>query len=160
MFICIWCEDENRGIGLNNSIPWKIDEDLLLFKKITLNSIVLMGKKTFLSLKKPLKNRRNIVLSRNPKFIEDWRNNNSIEIVSDVDSFIKKYKNVEKKVFIIGGKEIYDIFIEHSKILFVSKIFKSYDCDVFMNNSFDDFDLKDVTFFEDFVFKIYLNKNY
>ena len=59
--------DKKRGIGLNNSIPWYFKEDLQFFKKITLNSIVIMGRNTWESLKKPLPQRYNIVLSTTKK---------------------------------------------------------------------------------------------
>ncbi|MDE7112493.1 MAG: dihydrofolate reductase, partial [Malacoplasma sp.] len=63
MFICIWCEDLQRGIGKNNTIPWKIKEEMNFFKNTTINKTVVMGKNTFLSIKKPLVNRKNIVIS-------------------------------------------------------------------------------------------------
>ena len=59
--------DKKRGIGLNNKIPWYFKEDLQFFKKITLNSIVIMGRNTWESLKKPLPQRYNIVLSTTKK---------------------------------------------------------------------------------------------
>ena len=62
----IWAQDNNGGIGQANQLPWKISEDLKHFKKLTLNSTVIMGRKTWDSLPiKPLPNRRNIILSRN-----------------------------------------------------------------------------------------------
>ena len=60
----IWAQDKNGGIGKNNMLPWHISEDLINFKKITSNHTIIMGRRTWESLpKKPLPNRRNIVLS-------------------------------------------------------------------------------------------------
>ena len=60
----IWAQDSNAGIGKNGKLPWHVTEDLKNFKKITLNSTIIMGRKTWDSLPiKPLPNRRNIVLS-------------------------------------------------------------------------------------------------
>ena len=60
----IWAQDNNGGIGLNGQLPWHISEDLKNFKKITSNSTIIMGRKTWDSLpKKPLPNRENIVMS-------------------------------------------------------------------------------------------------
>ena len=61
----IWAQDGNGGIGKNGKLPWHVSEDLKNFKKITLNSTVIMGRKTWESLPvKPLPNRENIVLSK------------------------------------------------------------------------------------------------
>ena len=60
----IWAQDKNGGIGKDGKLPWHISEDLINFKKITSNNTIIMGRKTWESLpKKPLPNRRNIVLS-------------------------------------------------------------------------------------------------
>ena len=64
----IWAQDYDGGIGKNGQLPWYIPEDLKNFKKITLDSTIIMGRKTWDSLPfKPLPNRRNIVISRNPE---------------------------------------------------------------------------------------------
>lgn len=137
MIICIWCEDKDRGIEKNNSIPWHIKEDLIFFKKITLNSTVIMGRKTYESLGKPLINRKNIILSKTQNSI-----NEDVEIISDYNLIIDRYKFSNENIFIIGGKQIYDLFIKHSYILYVSKIKKSYDCDVVMDNSYENFEIE------------------
>lgn len=137
MIICIWCEDKDRGIGKNNSIPWHIKEDLIFFKKITLNSTVIMGRKTYESLGKPLINRKNIILSKTQNSI-----NEDVEIISDYNLIIDRYKFSNENIFIIGGKQIYDLFIKHSYVLYVSKIKKSYDCDVIMDNSYENFEIE------------------
>ena len=63
MLSMIWAEDENGLIGKNGSIPWHLPADMHYFKQITINHTVIMGKNTYLSLGKPLINRKNIVLS-------------------------------------------------------------------------------------------------
>ena len=60
---------KNRTIGKNNQIPWHLSEDLKNFKRITTNNTVIMGRKTFDSIGKPLPNRNNIVISRTPQEI-------------------------------------------------------------------------------------------
>ena len=117
----IWAQDNNGGIGKNNSLPWHISEDLINFKKITLNNTIIMGRKTWESLpKKPLPNRRNIVLSS--KIMSDIESYTSIE--SCIDSL--KTDNAQD-VFIIGGKMIYDSFFDYSNILHITFINKSID---------------------------------
>ncbi|MEY3900130.1 MAG: hypothetical protein RI962_1285, partial [Pseudomonadota bacterium] len=60
--------DRSNGIGINNALPWRLPEDLAFFKRITSGHTIIMGRKTFDSIGRPLPNRRNIVITRNP----DW----------------------------------------------------------------------------------------
>ena len=74
----IWAQDQNGGIGKKRKLPWHIPADLKNFKKLTLNSTIIMGRKTWTTLPvNPLSNRRNIVISSNS--IADVENYNSIE---------------------------------------------------------------------------------
>ncbi len=117
----IWAQDNNGGIGKNNSLPWHISEDLQNFKKITLNHPIVMGRKTWESLpKKPLPNRRNIVLSSIAM--------PNIESYTSIESCIDSLDmdNVED-VFIIGGKMIYDSFFSYADILHITFIDKQID---------------------------------
>ena len=78
----IWAQDSNGGIGKDGDLPWHISEDLKNFKKLTLHSPIIMGRKTFESLPKmhPLPNRHNIVITRNKDFkIDGVTTCNSIE---------------------------------------------------------------------------------
>ncbi|MDE6894535.1 MAG: dihydrofolate reductase, partial [Malacoplasma sp.] len=124
MFICIWCEDLQRGIGKNNSIPWKIKEEMDFFKNTTFNKTVVMGKNTFLSIKKPLINRKNIVISSTLK--KDF--NSEIIIYQNPEIFLKDYENSKEEIYIIGGKQIYDFFIPFSQKILVSKLNEKYNC--------------------------------
>ena len=102
-FSIIVALNEKNGIGLNNKIPWKCPEDLRWFRYITKNNIVVMGRKTWESLShRPLKDRINIVLSRNK--IENLPENTYC-----FDSLEKalSYEKEDKKIFVIGGSEIY-----------------------------------------------------
>lgn len=148
MFISIWCEDKNRGIGKNNKIPWNIKEDLNLFKKHTLNNTIVMGKNTFLSIGKALPNRKNIVISKTL----DASLYKDIEVYDDIEQFYNEYKNRDESIFIIGGKSIYDYFINKCSILYVSKLNSAYECDLFMDNSFDGFEIVNQKEYEQFTF--------
>lgn len=155
MFICIWCEDLERGIGLNQKIPWINKIDLELFKTITLGNVVCMGKNTYINIDKPLVNRKNYVFSKTLNF---YNLNPGFCLLNDVDKFISKYKDSKEVFYIIGGKQIYNKFLQYSKILIVSKLDKSYNCNLFMDNNFIDFNLHKVFFFDDFNCLIYVNK--
>ena len=112
----IWAQDSNGGIGKNGKLPWHISEDLKNFKKITSNSTIIMGRKTWDSLQsKPLPNRRNIVLSQTKQ--------NQVEAYTSYESCMTKLKkdNV-RKIFIIGGRSIYKLFFKTADFLHMTKI--------------------------------------
>ena len=117
----IWAQDNNGGIGKNNTLPWHIPEDLMNFKKITSNNTVIMGRKTWESLsKKPLPNRRNIVLSS--KKIDD------VESYSSIDLCLESLAGDKLgDIFIIGGKMVYNSFYNHADILHITLIDKVID---------------------------------
>lgn len=110
MLSLIVAMDENNLIGNNNCMPWNIPEDLNLFKEITSNSIVIMGRKTFQSIGRPLPNRINFVLTKDKNFFHK-----DIQIFNCPDNALKKalslQKITNKKIFIIGGKTIYEYFL-------------------------------------------------
>ena len=112
----IWAQDSNGGIGKNGKLPWHISEDLKNFKKITSNSTIIMGRKTWESLPlKPLPNRRNIVLSKTKQ--------NQVETYNSYESCIEQLTedNIEK-IFIIGGRSIYKLFFNSANFLHITKI--------------------------------------
>ncbi len=154
MITLIWCEDKDTGIGINNSIPWHIKEDLEFFKKTTLNHPIIMGRKTFESIGKPLKNRKNIIITRNKNYkVED----SSVEIYNDVNELLKRYNNQD--VFVIGGKQIYLLFNNHADKLLVSRLPNSYNCDTFMNDfNYSSFYISNVQEKEEFKIYEYLRK--
>ena len=96
----------NRVIGLNNQMPWHLPADLAWFKKNTLNKPVIMGRKTFESIGRPLPNRHNIVISRQ---IEPSDNKiSNVSWVKSIDEAISlAQKQQPDEVFIIGGGNIY-----------------------------------------------------
>ena len=112
----IWAQDQNGGIGKNGKLPWHIPEDLKNFKKLTHNSTIVMGRKTWASLpRKPLLDRRNVVLSSN--HITD------VESYKSVGQCIQTlYKDNVKNIFVIGGAQIYRHFIHRSDELHITLI--------------------------------------
>jgi dihydrofolate reductase len=116
-----------RGIGFKNKLPWNIPEDLNFFKEKTLGKYVLMGNNTYQSIGRPLRNRINIVLSNKQKGFINGVNFISLNDVSKLD------KEVKDKLFIIGGGEIYKLFIDSKEVdsIYVTHISKTYECDSF-----------------------------
>lgn len=98
MISMIFAVGENYELGYNNELLWHLKNDLINFKKLTLNKTIIMGRKTFESLGRLLPNRKHIVISNNYKIdLED------IKITNDVKEIINRYENSEEEVFIIGG---------------------------------------------------------
>jgi dihydrofolate reductase len=119
-FAAVVAHDKNRLIGGNGKILWHLPEDLKNFKKLTLNSIVIMGRKTFESIGKPLPKRLNVVLTKD----KDFRPNNCI-VYDDIRDVIRDFAE-EYQVFVIGGGEIYKQFFPHIKRIYVSLVDGEY----------------------------------
>jgi dihydrofolate reductase len=119
---------KNNVIGNKNELPWNISEDLKRFKELTSENIIVMGRKTFESIGRPLPNRKNIVLSNNKNLkIENVEVFNS---ANDVLSFYKTFSE-NKDLFIIGGNFIYKLFLEYCDHLHITFIDKNYEGDAF-----------------------------
>jgi dihydrofolate reductase len=122
--------DTDGCIGKSNTIPWHLPEDLQHFKELTLNHIVIMGRNTFESLPNgPLKNRLNIVISSQPDFIYNNTNvivTNTNNVFDIIDKNISLYTNINKKVFIIGGSQIYNMFINYCSKVHITSLIDYY----------------------------------
>lgn len=116
--------DQQGGIGIDNTLPWKLPEDLAHFKRLTTGHPILMGRKTFDSIGRPLPNRRNIVITRNP----DWRHD-GVEAVSSVEAAIALLNGAEG--YVIGGAEIYKQALPLTQRLIITEIGQTFDCDAF-----------------------------
>lgn len=127
MITLIVAMDPHNGIGIDGKLPWHIKEDLKLFKERTLNHKIVMGRKTYESIGKPLPNRENIVVTRN----QSWSNLDHFRIIHNFEEFLKENSETDEEIFIIGGAEIYQIALPFANRLAISHINKSYDCDTF-----------------------------
>ena len=111
----------NRVIGLNNQMPWHLPADLAWFKKNTLNKPVIMGRKTFESIGRPLPNRHNIVISRQIESIDNKISN--VSWVKSIDEAISlAQKQQPDEVFIIGGGNIYQQVLPLIERLYLTHI--------------------------------------
>ena len=120
--------DENKAIGKDNQLLWHLPNDLKFFKKTTSGHTVIMGRKTFDSIGKPLPNRRNIVISRNSEL--------KIEGTEIYHSILEALNNCkgEKEVFIIGGAEIYKQAEPFTNKFYITQVHHHFDADTFFNN--------------------------
>ncbi len=116
--------ERHNGIGINNALPWRLPEDLAFFKRTTTGHPILMGRKTFESIGRPLPNRRNIVITRNP----DWQHEGvdtagSLQQAADLAG--------DGEVFVIGGAQIYADALSLAARLIVTEIDADFACDAF-----------------------------
>ena len=116
--------DANYGIGINNALAWHVPEDLVRFKQITTGHAIIMGRKTYDSIGKPLPNRRSIVLTRQT----DWQPQ-GVEVVHDLAEAIRLVGDDE--AFVIGGAEIYAQALPLCQKLLVTQIHHDVQCDAF-----------------------------
>ena len=105
----------NRVIGRDGQIPWHLPEDFKWFKRLTTGHVVLMGRKTFASLGKPLPNRTNLVLSRRMEKI------GGVTVLHDLAA-LSKCHFAPREIFVIGGAEIYAQLLDRCTDLFLTVV--------------------------------------
>jgi dihydrofolate reductase len=105
---------ENRVIGANGGLPWHLPEDLKWFKSLTSGHMIVMGRKTYDSIGRPLPKRRNIVISRQSLKIE------GVEVVSSLDQV--PIPEEGQKTFLIGGGEIYRLGLAMTSEIYLTRV--------------------------------------
>lgn len=120
MITIIAAKSKNNIIGINNSIPWNLKEDMKRFKQLTIGKVVVMGRKTFDSIGRPLPNRTNIVLTRDVNTKID-----GVLVYNNLYEFI----NLFQEIIIIGGYDIYKHFIKIADRIELTLIDKEFDGD-------------------------------
>ncbi|MHB1229353.1 MAG: type 3 dihydrofolate reductase [Halothiobacillus sp.] len=106
----------NQVIGRNNTLPWYLPADLKRFKNITMGKPIIMGRKTYDSIGRPLPGRKNIVISRNPDFHAE-----GVTVVDSLDAAIEAAENAPE-VMVIGGANIYYQFLPRADRLFLTVV--------------------------------------
>ena len=116
----------NNVIGKENSLPWNIPEDLKRFKQMTSGNTILMGRKTFDSIGRPLPNRQNIVMTKDENFERE-----GIKVINGLDEALELIKKSNEDVFVIGGSKIYELFEPVANSLAITRILKDSEGDAF-----------------------------
>ncbi|MGR9087161.1 MAG: dihydrofolate reductase [Gammaproteobacteria bacterium] len=116
----------NRVIGLNTKMPWHLPADLKRFRKITMGSPILMGRKTFESIGRPLPGRTNIIVSRNPEYRRE-----GCLVLNDLETAIKTGCRMAREIFVIGGSDLYESVLPRAHTLYLTKIRKDFQGDTF-----------------------------
>lgn len=121
----IVARSRNHVIGKDNQMPWKISADLQFFKKVTMGYPIIMGRKTWESIGRPLPGRRNIVVSRN----SDYQANGA-ELVSSLEEALESLRDFER-VFVIGGQQLFNQAFPLADQLFITEIELEVEGDTF-----------------------------
>jgi dihydrofolate reductase len=113
---------ENGVIGADNKLPWHLPEDLRYFKRITMGKPIVMGRKTFESIGRPLPGRTNIVISRNPGFSAE-----GIRVVASLEDALALAAEVAaaegaQEVMVIGGAQVYQRALEQAQRLYLTRV--------------------------------------
>ncbi len=120
-----------RAIGINNSLPWKLPADMQWFRQCTLGKPIIMGRTTYESIGKPLPGRKNVIVSRNKDYIVE-----GATVVHSLEQAIEAVQG-EPEVMIIGGSNIYSQALDFANRLYLTEIYADFTADSW----FPEFDL-------------------
>jgi dihydrofolate reductase len=123
---------ENGVIGRHNALPWRLPEDLRYFKRVTMGKPIVMGRKTFESIGRPLPGRTNIVITRNPGFAAE-----GVEVVSSLQQALELAGDIaridgSRELVVIGGAEIYAAALPQAHRLYITEVHASVEGDAFL----------------------------
>ena len=124
MLSIIAAVSRNGVIGKDGMIPWNIPEDLAFFKKLTAGTTVVMGRKTFESIGRPLPGRENIIISSTKRFYGD-----NCTTAENFEDALKKSRG--KDIFVCGGYSVYKEALRYAESLYITEIDASFDGDTF-----------------------------
>ncbi len=133
----IWAMAQNRVIGRDNTLPWHLPNDLRFFKQVTTGKPVIMGRLTRESLKGPLPNRENIVITRNLDFKAE-----GAEVVSSLEDAMRYAESVstQDEIIIMGGAQIYKLALPLADRLYLTEVHANVDGDAwFPEFNWDEF---------------------
>ena len=116
--------DERGGIGRDGGLPWRLPEDLKRFKALTLGHPVIMGRKTYESIGRPLPGRRNIVVTRNAAYQTD-----GCEVAASLAAALAACQGGSDEIFVIGGAQIYAEALPLAQRLYLTEIRRAFEGD-------------------------------
>lgn len=153
--IAIVAHDANLLIGNHSALPWHLPEDFANFKACTMGHPVIMGSTTFLSIGRPLPNRRNLVLSRTLAPRE------GIEVFNSIYDCLGAVEGLEEDVFVLGGSNVYGQFLDENLLdeIWVSEVPGTYEGDAYFPEYRDRFEKFESRQFETFEFIKYRRMN-
>ncbi len=125
MISIIAAASTNNAIGVQGRLPWKLSDDLKRFKKMTMGKPIVMGRSTWESIGQPLSGRQNIILTRQADFVA-----HGCDVVASVEDALEIAGDAEE-IMIIGGGQIYNLFLPMANRLHITRVHTEIDGDVF-----------------------------
>lgn len=120
-------------IGKDGDMPWRLSADLQRFKKLTMGTAMVMGRKTFQSIGKPLPGRRNLVMSASPSFAAE-----GVDVVQSLEELFAATAH-DEKVYVIGGAAIYDLLLPECDEILLTRVYTQTSGDTFVTLNLQDF---------------------
>lgn len=118
--------DEKRGIGRQNALPWRLSKDLQRFRALTMGHYLILGRKTYVAIGRPLPGRKIIVLTHKDKAADGYKIANSLRQALEIAQ-----AEGESEVFIGGGGEVFAQALPHADRIYLTQVHASLECDVF-----------------------------
>ncbi len=147
MITIIVAHDKHHLIGSSagyKGMPWHNKEELSFFKQVTQNHAVVMGRKTFEKIGKPLVNRCNYVLTKSKEHF------NGVTTIQSPYELLPLFKDTKETLFVIGGKSVYELFFPFCQSIVISLVHGEYEGDVYFHYELDDFELIETTAYHTF----------
>lgn len=136
----IVARSENGVIGRGNRIPWRLRDDMRFFRETTTGNTVVMGRKTFESLGRPLPNRRNIVVTRDKQFRAD-----GVDVVHSPEAALAVPRESDDgELFVIGGQQIYEALLPHTDVVYMTVVKAVVEGDALFPELGDGWDMTEV----------------
>lgn len=127
-FTFVWAEDENGLIGKGGDLPWNLPNEMKHFVEVTTGDVVVMGRKTYESIpKRPLKNRLNIVLTRDETYEAD-----GAVVCHSKEEILQAVQDVKKPIHIIGGVSLFEMFMDEVNLLYRTIVYDTFKGDTYM----------------------------
>ncbi len=120
---------KNGELGVNGDLPWRIPEDLNYFRTMTEGNVLVMGRKTFESIKKALQNRIVIVLTTQEKYRISEENHYVMNTVGEVMEYC--HKNKVSNLYVAGGGEMYKHFLPQASLMYLTRVDAEFEADTF-----------------------------
>jgi dihydrofolate reductase len=117
---------DNGAIGKDGKVPWRIPEDLKHFKNVTMGHAIIMGRKTWDEVGRPLPGRRNLVVTRNPALVLE-----GAEVFTTLEAAIAAARSTDDEPFIIGGSKIYEAAMPFATRIYLTEVHRNVEADTF-----------------------------
>ncbi|MEH7224390.1 dihydrofolate reductase [Bacillus sp. JJ1566] len=118
--------DKNQLIGRDNDLPWRLPADLAYFKRVTMGHPIIMGRKTYDSIGRPLPGRENIIVTRDTSYTAE-----GCKVIHSIDEIVKMNEEIDQELFVIGGAEIFKAILPYSDRLYITEIEEEFEGDTY-----------------------------